>query len=199
MVRAERAATRRRARRDRYAGSVPAQRPARDANAEEAAILRLEASGVLNPGEDGFDLSEQATVAQLAGGETIGVSVTTTGMLMVSPPASCATVACSERSKPSCPGFSTPLASSRRIAACFCISVSSWSLSRYRTSVPMSSSTTPRSRSFSANHSLTRFSSAAPRYIRPMPDAMRHADGVSAGGPAIVSHCTVPSSPARFV
>jgi hypothetical protein len=49
---------------------------------KEAAILRLEASGVLNPGEDGFDLSEQATVAQLAGGESIGVSVTTTGMLI---------------------------------------------------------------------------------------------------------------------
>jgi len=49
---------------------------------KEAAILGLEASGVLSPGEDGFDLSEQARVAQLAGGESIGVSVTSTGMLV---------------------------------------------------------------------------------------------------------------------
>lgn len=49
---------------------------------KEAAILRLEASGVLNPGEDGFEISEQATVVQLAGGERIGVSVTSTGMLV---------------------------------------------------------------------------------------------------------------------
>lgn len=49
---------------------------------KEAETLRLEASGVLNPGEDGFDLLEQAKVAQLAGGESIGVSVTSTGMLL---------------------------------------------------------------------------------------------------------------------
>lgn len=49
---------------------------------KEAEILRLEASGVLNPGEDGFDLLEQAKIAQLAGGDRIGVSVTPTGMLI---------------------------------------------------------------------------------------------------------------------
>lgn len=49
---------------------------------KEAAILGLEASGVLNPGEDAFDLTEQAKVAELAGGDSIGVSVTSTGMLI---------------------------------------------------------------------------------------------------------------------
>jgi hypothetical protein len=49
---------------------------------KEAEVLRLKASGVLNPGEDGFDLLEQAKVAQLAGGDEIGVSVTRTGMLI---------------------------------------------------------------------------------------------------------------------
>jgi hypothetical protein len=49
---------------------------------KEAEILRLEASGVLNPGENSFGISEQATVVQLAGSEDIGVSVTTTGMLI---------------------------------------------------------------------------------------------------------------------
>jgi hypothetical protein len=49
---------------------------------KEAEILRLEASGVLNPGEDSFGISEQAAVVQSAGGENIGVSVTSTGMLI---------------------------------------------------------------------------------------------------------------------
>ena len=49
---------------------------------KEAAVLGLEASGVLSPGEDGFELSEQAKVAELAGGESIGVSITSTGMLI---------------------------------------------------------------------------------------------------------------------
>lgn len=49
---------------------------------KEAEILRLGASGVLNPGEDGFDLSEQAKVAQLASGDKIGISVTSAGMLV---------------------------------------------------------------------------------------------------------------------
>jgi hypothetical protein len=49
---------------------------------KEAETQGREASGVLNPGEDGFDLSEQAKVAELAGGDTIGVSVTSTGMLI---------------------------------------------------------------------------------------------------------------------
>jgi len=49
---------------------------------KEAETLGLEASGVLSPGEDGFDLSEQTKVAELAGGESIGVSITSTGMLI---------------------------------------------------------------------------------------------------------------------
>jgi hypothetical protein len=49
---------------------------------KEAESLGLEASGVLSPGEDGFELSEQAKVAELAGGESIGVSITSTGMLI---------------------------------------------------------------------------------------------------------------------
>ncbi len=48
----------------------------------EAETLGLEASGVLTPGEGGFDLSEQAKVVELAGGHSIGVSVTSTGMLI---------------------------------------------------------------------------------------------------------------------
>ncbi len=50
--------------------------------AKQAAILGLDASGVLNPGEDSFDISEQTTVVHLAGGESIGVSVTSAGMLI---------------------------------------------------------------------------------------------------------------------
>jgi hypothetical protein len=48
----------------------------------EARSQGLEASGVLNPGEAGFDLSEQATVVELAGGADIGVALTSTGMLL---------------------------------------------------------------------------------------------------------------------
>jgi hypothetical protein len=47
----------------------------------EAARRGLEASGALNPGEDGFEISQQATVVELAGGASIGISQTTTGML----------------------------------------------------------------------------------------------------------------------
>lgn len=49
---------------------------------KEAETLGLEASGVLSPGEDGFDLSEQAKVAELAGGGSIGISITSTAMLI---------------------------------------------------------------------------------------------------------------------
>ena len=48
----------------------------------EAAQHALEASGVLSPGEDGFEISQQAAVVELAGGGNIGVSPTTTGMLI---------------------------------------------------------------------------------------------------------------------
>jgi hypothetical protein len=48
---------------------------------EEAAVRGLDASGVLNPGDDGFDLRDQTTIIQLAGGADIGVSVTPTSML----------------------------------------------------------------------------------------------------------------------
>lgn len=41
---------------------------------EEAAHLSLEAGGVLNPGDDGFDISQQATIVELANGASIGVS-----------------------------------------------------------------------------------------------------------------------------
>jgi hypothetical protein len=49
---------------------------------EAAGLKGLEASGVLSPGEDGFDLREQGTVVELAGGADIGVSLTDTGMLV---------------------------------------------------------------------------------------------------------------------
>ena len=48
----------------------------------EAAQHGLEASGVLNPGEDGFEISQQAAVVELAGGLNFGVLQTTTGMLV---------------------------------------------------------------------------------------------------------------------
>lgn len=41
---------------------------------DEAARLGLEASGALNPGEDGLDISTQATIVELANGPSIGVS-----------------------------------------------------------------------------------------------------------------------------
>ena len=49
---------------------------------QAAASMGLEASGVLAPGEDGFDLAEQRTVAELAGGAEIGVSLTATAMFV---------------------------------------------------------------------------------------------------------------------
>ncbi|HXQ25068.1 MAG TPA: hypothetical protein VN822_01550 [Candidatus Acidoferrales bacterium] len=49
---------------------------------KEAEARGLEASGVLSPGEDGFELTEQAKVAELAGGKSIGISITSTGMMI---------------------------------------------------------------------------------------------------------------------
>jgi hypothetical protein len=49
---------------------------------QAAARMGLEASGVLAPGEDGFELAEQKTVAELAGGADIGVALTATGMFV---------------------------------------------------------------------------------------------------------------------
>lgn len=40
----------------------------------EAAKLRLETSGALNPGEDGLDISQQTVIVELADGPSIGVS-----------------------------------------------------------------------------------------------------------------------------
>lgn len=48
---------------------------------EQALHLGMEVSGMLGPGEQGFDLSQQATILQLAEAEAIGVSMTSTGML----------------------------------------------------------------------------------------------------------------------
>ncbi len=48
----------------------------------ESALYGLEASGVLNPGEDGFEISQQSAIVELAGGASLGVSQTTSGMLM---------------------------------------------------------------------------------------------------------------------
>lgn len=47
----------------------------------EARRLGLEASGVLCPGDPGFDLHEQRLLLDLAGGSSVGVSVTPGGML----------------------------------------------------------------------------------------------------------------------
>jgi len=47
---------------------------------QAAASMGLESSGVLSPGEDGFDIREQKTVAALAGASDIGVSLTSTSM-----------------------------------------------------------------------------------------------------------------------
>jgi hypothetical protein len=46
-----------------------------------AVEMTLQASGPINPGEDGFDLSEQRTVLQIAGGADIGVSLSSGAML----------------------------------------------------------------------------------------------------------------------
>jgi hypothetical protein len=43
--------------------------------------LGLEVSGMLSPGDRGFDLSEQATLLDLAKAHAIGVSITSAGML----------------------------------------------------------------------------------------------------------------------
>lgn len=48
----------------------------------EAFGLRLEPGGVLNPGEDGFEISQQATLLNLTHSSRIGVSQTATGMLV---------------------------------------------------------------------------------------------------------------------
>jgi hypothetical protein len=40
----------------------------------EAARLGFEAGGALNPGEDGFDISQQAPIVELANGASIGIS-----------------------------------------------------------------------------------------------------------------------------
>ena len=48
---------------------------------EDAALLGLDISGILNPGDDGFDLSEHGLLLSLSGGAEIGLSVTMLGML----------------------------------------------------------------------------------------------------------------------
>jgi len=48
---------------------------------EDAALLGLDISGILNPGDDGFDISEHGLVLSLSGGAEIGLSVTMLGML----------------------------------------------------------------------------------------------------------------------
>ena len=47
----------------------------------EAVQRGLDAGGVLSPGEDGFHISQQAVVLQLAHADAVGISQTTTGML----------------------------------------------------------------------------------------------------------------------
>jgi hypothetical protein len=47
----------------------------------EAGQRGLEAGGVLSPGEDGFEISQQAAVLELSRSADIGVSQTTSGML----------------------------------------------------------------------------------------------------------------------
>ena len=48
---------------------------------EQAKSLGLQASGALNPGDDGFDISLQGTVLELAGGNHIGVQLQGSGTL----------------------------------------------------------------------------------------------------------------------
>lgn len=48
----------------------------------EAARRGLEAGGVLSPGEDGIEISQQGLVVELAGRANIGVSQTSAGMLV---------------------------------------------------------------------------------------------------------------------
>jgi hypothetical protein len=50
---------------------------------DEAAALGLELSGSLHPGDDGFDIGEQAKVVNLAGGAELGVAVH--GVVTLSP------------------------------------------------------------------------------------------------------------------
>ena len=42
---------------------------------QQAKLMGLQASGSFNPGDDGFDINEQGTVLQLAGGSDIGVTL----------------------------------------------------------------------------------------------------------------------------
>jgi hypothetical protein len=49
---------------------------------DEAGSMDLAASGVLNPGEEGFDLSQQVAVLRAAGGESIGVHVSGAALLL---------------------------------------------------------------------------------------------------------------------
>lgn len=49
---------------------------------ETAAAQGLDASGVLNPGDDGFSLGDQETVLRLVEGAAINVTATQTGMLL---------------------------------------------------------------------------------------------------------------------
>ena len=48
---------------------------------EQAKTMGLQASGSLNPGDDGFDISLQGTVLELAGGKDIGVTLQGSGTL----------------------------------------------------------------------------------------------------------------------
>jgi len=48
----------------------------------EAARYALDASAALSPGDDGFAIPQQAVVLELAGGADIGVSLTSSGMLV---------------------------------------------------------------------------------------------------------------------
>ena len=48
---------------------------------EQAQSMGLQASGSLNPGDDGFDISLQGTVLELAGGKDIGVTLQGSGTL----------------------------------------------------------------------------------------------------------------------
>jgi len=48
---------------------------------EEAVLRGLDISGVLNPGDEGFELSGDGVILNLSGGAGIGVSVTKLGML----------------------------------------------------------------------------------------------------------------------
>ena len=49
---------------------------------QQAKVMQLQASGAFNPGDEGFDISQQGRVLELAGGRDVGVTLQGGGILV---------------------------------------------------------------------------------------------------------------------